>query len=279
MVIAANSMFLLVLLPVLAVAQKLGPVIIPQTGAQECASKEQLESARQLISVQLLSIVLSRYHIVEQCGDGIWYQLVSVNMSDPLSQCPGDWVEENVEGVRACGRGTISGGCRSLLLSTGEHQYTKVCGRAIGYQYGHPDAFAEGKYGEGLIITYGMPHQHIWAYAAGVREGPGPNGYTYSNCPCSNPPGGSAPTYMGNNWYCESGNPTSGIPITLYPNDPLWDGEDCEGTCCSNGKTPPWFSRKLRGPTTEDIEARICANEHSDTNEDIFVQTFEIYIQ
>ena len=27
------------------------------------------------------------------------------------------------------------------------------------------------------------------------------------------------------------------------------------------------------------IEARICANEHSDTNEDVFIKIFEIYIQ
>ena len=62
-------------------------------------------------------------------------------------------------------------------------------------------------------------------------------------------------------------------------NDPLWDGKNCEGTCCSNGKSPPWFSVELSSQTTEDIEARICADEHSDDNEDVFIELLEIYIQ
>ena len=66
---------------------------------------------------------------------------------------------------------------------------------------------------------------------------------------------------------------------SLLFNDPLWDGEDCEGSCCSNGKTPPWFSVQLTTSTNEDIEARICTNEHSDINEDIFIEIFEIYVQ
>ena len=85
---------------------------------------------------------------------------------------------------------------------------------------------------------------------------------------------------MGNNWYCESGNPDFSTPTgLLYKNDPLWDGKNCEGSCCSNGKTPPWFSVQLPTSTNEDIEARIFANEHSDVDEDVFIEIFEIYIQ
>ena len=61
--------------------------------------------------------------------------------------------------------------------------------------------------------------------------------------------------------------------------DPLWNGENCEGTCCSNGKSPPWFIVELPGPTDDDIEARICANEHSDTHEDVIIKILEIYVQ
>ena len=84
---------------------------------------------------------------------------------------------------------------------------------------------------------------------------------------------------MGNNWYCESGNPNTDYPVILFPNDPLWDGEDCEGTCCSNDKSPPWFSVDLSTPTSDNIEARICSSEHSDTHEDVFIEILEIYIQ
>lgn len=130
-------------------------------------------------------------------------------------------------------------------------------------------------YIDGLSISYGNPHQHIWTYAAALREGP--SVYTYANCPCSGNPGASAPAYVGNNWYCESGNPNSYTPISLLPNDPLWDGVNCEGTCCS-GKSPPWFSVTLSGPTTDSIEARLCINDH-DGSEDVFIEILEIYVQ
>ena len=98
-------------------------------------------------------------------------------------------------------------------FNTGGQRYRKVHGRAIGYQYGHPDAFGvpgspttiNEVYGDGLSITYGMPRQHVWTYVAAVSEGI-LNANTDSNCPCSDYPGVSPPSYIGDNWYCESGN-------------------------------------------------------------------------
>ena len=202
------------------------------------------ENAKQLASLQ----------IQLYCGAGEWHRVIFINMSDPLNQCPPSWVEENVHGVRACGRGTTGPGCVSTTFNTGGQQYGKVCGRAIEYQYGHPDAFGvpgspttiNEVYVDGLSITYGMPHQHVWTHVAAVSEGI-LNSNTDSNCPCSDYPG------------------VSPRPPNVFSNDPLWDGENCEGTCCSNGKSPPWFSVKLPGPTSDDIEARICANKPSDT--------------
>ena len=71
-----------------------------------------------------------------------------------------------------------------------------------------------------------------------------------SNCPCASYAGFPAPSYLGDNWYCESGNPDpfNPWPPNLLSNDLLWDGENCEGTCCSNGKSPPWFSVVLPAP-------------------------------
>ena len=70
-----------------------------------------------------------------------------------------------------------------------------------------------------------------------------------------------------------SGNPNSNTPSTLLSNDPLWDDKDCEGSCCSNGKSPPWFKRELSELTNGDIEA-LRSNAHSDTNEDVFRFTY-----
>lgn len=234
--------------------------------------------------------ILSKVRTIEQCGERLWYQVLSVDMSDANSQCPDGWVEENDGGVRACGRGTVGeAGCKSVHLRN-NIDYTKVCGRAIGYQYGSPDAFDPSRiappnnlidqtYVDGLSITYGSPRQHIWTYAAGAREGKRRvTTFVGFNCPCSSIAGAPPPSFVGTNFYCESGNPEQLLPRTLYSSDPLWDGEQCEGTCCSKGKSPPWFSVELPHSTNANIEARICLNENSN-NENVFIKLFEIYIQ
>ena len=288
MAIAVITIIALVMLPPIVIGLNqnilIETVVIPGDGANSCPSPD-TKSTRQRFSDRVASELSKIYYNINECGEGVWYNLVSINMSDPLSQCPDGWVEENVEGVRACGRGSVGGSCKSAIFSSDDYEYTKVCGRAIGYQYGNTNAFVEKTtftfdqtYVDGLSITHGSPRQHIWTFAAGIAEGL--NAHISSNCPCSNIPGVSPPSYVGNNWYCESGNPDFSTPTSLlYKNDPLWDGEDCEGSCCSNGKTPPWFSVRLPTSTNEDIEARICANEHSDVHEDLFIETFEIYIK
>jgi hypothetical protein len=62
----------------------------------------------------------------------------------------------------------------------------------------------------------------------------------------------------------------------LYSTDPLWDGQQCENQCCSNGKSPPWFSMELPNPTTDDIEVRICIGQPS--YDDIVIQIIELYV-
>ena len=86
------------------------------------------------------------------------------------------------------------------------------------------------------------------------------------------------PSFVGDNYYCESGNPTNTYNLYhLYSSDPLWDGEQCEGECCSNGKSPPWFSVQLPSPTTDDIGVRICIPQGS--YDDVAVELLEIYVQ
>ena len=87
---------------------------------------------------------------------------------------------------------------------------------------------------------------------------------------------------IADNYYCESGNPTQSneIQYKFYPSDPLWDGQQCEGTCCSGTTSPraPWFSVQLPTLTTDRIEVRICADEPTN-NEDTPIQQLEIYVQ
>ena len=224
--------------------------------------------------------------VSSSCGSGQWYRVAHLNMSDPAQQCPSAWTENSTDGVRTCGRPPSSyGSCLSTVYPTGR-QYSRVCGRAIGYQYGSTEAFdywavetIDSYYVYGVSVTHGCPRNHIWTFAAGVSEG----GYSDQgwNCPCSNPghPGNVfPPSFVGNNYYCESGNPANMLTTNhLYSNDPLWDGEQCEGQCCSNGKSPPWFGVELPNPTTNNIEVRICIPQRS--IDDIKIQLFELYVQ
>ena len=203
-------------------------------------------------------------------------------MIDPSQTCPSAWREITNNGVRVCGRPPSSNDmCHGTFYSTGGHTFNKVCGRVIGYQIGHPDAFhsfdsINSAYVEGVSITHGSPRAHIWTYAADISE-------TSSRaCPCDNGSTSNPPSFVGNNYYCESGNINSSFTnYFLYADDPLWDGEDCstEGTCCSDidGRFPPWFSVTLNNPTNDNIEVQICAD--YDTSEDTPIELLEIYIQ
>ena len=127
-------------------------------------------------------------------------------------------------------------------------------------------------------MTHGAPRNHVWTLVAGLSEG----GYIVqgANCPCSNSSHLNnifPPSFVGNSYYCESGNPTNTFAAyRLYPTDPLWDGQQCEGQCCSDGKSPPWFSVDLPNPATDDIEVRICSPEGS--HDDVAIQLLELYV-
>ena len=211
-------------------------------------------------------------------------------MSDSTQQCPPNWTEISTP-VRTCGRPTsIGASCSSEYFSTRALQYNKVCGRAIGYQYGNPGAFnlhrrpqinsPDGNYVDGLSITHGTPRTHIWTYVVGAS---GAASFDHSgNCPCANP---VATTnilplhFVSDNYFCESGNQEERVDVSeFFENDPVWDGEQCEGECCSNGKSPPWFSVTLPNPTSDNIEVRICGDEGTH-NEDAPIQLLEIFIQ
>jgi hypothetical protein len=156
-----------------------------------------------------------------------------------------------------------------------------VCGRAIGYQVSSPDGFfftnsINEPYVDGVSVTYGSPRNHIWSFGVGVTE----NSFVHQfyNCPCWNSGAEQPPSFVGNNYFCESGNPSSSFQYgLLYSSDKLWDGEQCsgEGTCCTG---PPWFSVDLPNTSTDDIEVRICGNEGTG-NEDTPIELMEIYIQ
>ena len=258
------------------------PVITYGDGSSSCPSEQQRASTRQELQESVASALgLQPPH---RCGAGEWIRVAYLNMKDPSQTCPPAWREITNNGVRVCGRPSSSNDmCHGTFYSSGGRTFTKVCGRVIGYQIGHPDAFhnfdsINTAYVEGVSITHGIfARAHIWTYAADTSETS-----SHRACPCDSGSSSSPPSFVGNNYYCESGNKNSSFTnYFLYADDPLWDGEDCstEGTCCSgiNGQFPPWFTVPLNNPTNDNIEVRICAD--FDTSEDTPIELLEIYIQ
>ena len=223
---------------------------------------------------------------VPECENGLWYRVVYLNMTDPSQPCPPAWREYNTSGVRGCGRPVSSHGSRPANFYTINQQYSRVCGRIIGYQLGSPDGFIQ-YYGmislnlgyiDGVSITYRYPGHHIWSYVAGAFENH-PQAAT-SNCPCSPAQGAEPQEFIGSNYYCESGYPSNTfIHLEVFTSDPLWDGEQCEGTwCCSGTKSPPWFSVQIPTQTSDRIEVHIFADE-STSNENVLIELLEIFVQ
>ena len=224
-------------------------------------------------------------------GTGAWTRVAFLNMTDPNQQCPGEWMLQNytTEPRRLCGASN-SILCSSAMYSTYGISYSRVCGRMIGYQFSAPDAFAtrtnsiDSFYVDGVSLTYGPPgaRQHIWSFTAGFGEGT----TISTGCPCADRLSSLAqiPSFVGNDFFCESGNPNAGsAPSTLFSSDPLWDGQGCASPPCCElnyppGVTAPWFCKQLPQTTTDDIEARICGD-GSNFNAHTPVELVELYIR
>ena len=220
---------------------------------------------------------------------GGWTRVANLDMTDPSQQCPDGFrlATRFTAPLRTCGRPGPAG-CVSTTFPVHGIEYSQVCGRVIGYQFGTPEAFdfyyvhrsltIDDSYVDGVTITHGqLPRQHIWTFAAALSE-------TNANkwvCPCTRsdiPYTGFVPPFIGQDYFCETGtrNQYQGI---LYTDDPLWDGQGCGGisTCCSFNN-PPWFCKQLPQPTTDNIELRICATD-AISNEDTPLEIVDMYIK
>ena len=225
------------------------------------------------------------------CGSGGgWTRLAYLDMSDATQNCPSGFRLYQSGGVRACGRPvTSSGSCVSVQFPSNGISYSQICGRVTGYQYGTTDAIYQPTYTfrndinsyyvDGVSITRGSPRQHVWTLMAGESEA-----ITSStrSCPCNTGNTVSVQSFIGNNYFCESGNTASfSLLETFYTSDPLWDGYSChyyESPCCS-APGLPWFHRDYGSTTTTDyIELRVCG-ESGTANEDSPVSYYEIYVK
>ena len=221
------------------------------------------------------------------CGNitGGWTRAAYIDMTDSNNTCPQGLNYTVVSSTRMCTRShTDYIGCSSVTFPTHGVPYTKVCGRAHGYQFTGTEGFfnyhnrgqtsLNDAYVSGLSVTSGSPRKHIWTFAAGLSRD-----YRYgaANCPCALYPGPAAPPFVGENVFCESGN-TGLLDLSHWHfDDPLWDSRGCASgsTCCDRGG--PWFTTTLSQEVRDDIEVRMCTT-NGFSLEKIGVEKLEIYI-
>ena len=216
-------------------------------------------------------------------GEGGWMRVAYVNMSESGTTCPEGLAQQTYSGLTLCGRSTTGGfGCQSAVFSTLGLNYSKVCGQLRGYQLNSPNAFEwigsiDGPYVDGASITYGRtPRKHIWTYASGYDPHTTSKQWT---CPCNTDSTNTSPSYVGNDYYCETGLNSPCCSDNIAISDPLWDGQQCDGAeapCCTHSNLP-WFNKTLNEITIEDIEVRVCGDQPT-SNEDTPLQVIELYV-
>ena len=160
----------------------------------------------------MTAIAVAENYVTFSCAgvERQWKKIVSIN-STAGDDCPTGWVKGTYSEVTFCRAPNDTAGCYSAFFSTNGTSYQHVCGRARGYQKGATGAFAsisqsiDTFYVDGLSVTHGNPRQHIWTYAVGLTDYG--RSYACCNCPCAATTGPRPPTdsFIGTNYYCESG--------------------------------------------------------------------------
>ena len=212
-------------------------------------------------------------------------RVAHVNMSQSGASCPQGLTQKNMSGLTLCGQN--ADGCQGAFFSALGLNYSQVCGQLRGYQFSTTDAFApyfyqrynvSEAYVDGASITYDTAEpKHIWTYATGNSE----RGTGVKSCPCNinstTQPHQVPPPFVGNDYYCESGNSNGYNTRNFFADDPLWDGQQCEDSCCSMHPNMPWFTKTLNGTTTEDIQLRLCVSSGT-ADEETLLQLITLYV-
>ena len=168
------------------------------------------------------------------------------------SICSGNFtIDENIQ----CIRSSAEPGCSHIVFPLMNMSYSHICGSVESSFFGNPDGFIgnsrststtiNDNYVDGISLTYGnkSSRTHIWTFIA--------DGANIQNCPSN------IPEYVGRNNTCLK-----------------W-----EGLCSSHNSCSSSFFRQLQQPVTEDIEMRLCRDQHRDSDsEGIYIGNTEIYV-
>ena len=210
-----------------------------------------------------------------------WTRVVFIDVYQDRAICPIGLQEvyDKDSNMLAYGR-TVDIGCSSVKFKV-KKNYTQVCGRARGYQFGAMEAFQyspnktiDEAYVDGLSITHGNPRKHLWTFAVGLDER-----YENRHSLCPMDQTGQkltfrVPDFVGLNYYCETGFLDFGG--TIMWKDPLWDGEECILPSSRSCKRHGWFHRVV-DPTDDYIEVRWCSFQER-KNEDVLTDLVEVWV-
>ncbi len=206
-------------------------------------------------------------------------KVAELDLSNNSTSCPSEFTLRMNNSVHtSCDstRTSPTGGCTSVFYYT-NMTYSKVYGRITAYQYGFTNSFQmfrnnrgnqtiDEAYVDGVSLTYGMPRQHIWTFAADKDK-------STSFCPCGSNDV-SIPPFVGRDYFCDTGE----ADMNTLSTSRLWDGRGCDGSySCCGYNSPPWFYKQLPYPTSEPIELRVCTDQ-STSNENIELESILIYV-
>ena len=112
-------------------------------------------------------------------ASGGWMRIASFDMTDPTQQCPDGFklINRTEPPLRTCGRPDGTFGCVSTTFKAHGMEYSRVCGRIVGYQIGSTSGFRyqsvgiDSYYVSGISLTHGHPRQHIYTFANAAGEG------------------------------------------------------------------------------------------------------------
>lgn len=268
--------------------------VIRGRATEACPAQEEIDaqrnSTKEEIRDLLLQNVIPSLKPQCQCGGGGWTRIAYLNMTDPSQQCPSNWTLHETP-VRGCGKTSTTSSDSAFFPSNGR-TYSQVCGRVFAYQKGSPHAFLhalsgaliglEGQYIAGISLTHGSAgsRKHIWSFVSTYNEHDSAT-YLDWKCSCTDNTYNwtyTTPSFVGNDYFCDSGNHGPAWSYSAYyPNNTLWDGEECgpTSTCCQFN-TPPWFCKTLPQPTSDNLELR---NSGQGSQEDSIVYLVDIYIK
>ena len=206
-----------------------------------------------------------------------------INMEERTT-CPSGmkFASNNITGQRACGINDYIGECPISMTFQVNKNYTHVCGRMRGYQYGRTQGFAysssrssAGAYIDGVSITRGSSYDHLWTYAVGLDE---LHPIDRAKCPrdrSDSTDRSFVPSFVGEHFYCETGfiNFESGFSW-----EPLWDGAGCISDSSHSCEAYGWFHRHVN-QTQDYIQVRLCSNRPQRRYKSVYIDLLEIWVR